>query len=112
MFGVKAFIKGELKYGIAFWVYGIFGFILIRLLAHVLYMLSPNFFSQYIHGFKLSFQIIYLVSWIVQFVGIWKCSKSSDKLPKILGRLIFLILGLGVVLIELNLLFWISTVTY
>jgi hypothetical protein len=112
MRGVRAFIKGEVKYSIAFWVYGIFIFVLIRLLAPVLYILSPNVFSQYIDVFKLSFQIIYLASWIVQFFGIWNCSKSSDKLPKIVGRLIFLVLGLGVVLIELKLLYWISTVTY
>jgi hypothetical protein len=92
MLGIKNFFKGEEKLSFAFWVYGILGYILIRLLLFFVLASIPPIIQKYDIIFIILSKIILILSLILQTYGIWHCSKTTDLLPKLITRGVFIML--------------------
>jgi hypothetical protein len=100
---IKKFLNGDEKLGFAFFIYGIVGYFLFRLL-----LTTPAFFvinaqTKWNYNYLIvAIKSISMAVCILIYYGLWKCAKNSDLLPRILVLSIYTVIVLFVVFVDYN----------
>lgn len=98
---LKKFLSGDEKLGFAFFIYGIVGYFLFRLFLSTpaLLLIKPDTKWNY-NYLIVAIKSISMAACILIYYGLWKCSKNSDLLPRILVLFIYTVIVLFIVFID------------